>query len=195
MKRTQRALALALAVGGSACGSTDPPAEVIDFAESFENGLSQWVGRPTGHHAEIVSDPFDARNAVVTFTQTVAAGDAFSLPIPVDVNSVYTLTFDYLGLALPGSEENNFGGFIGISDAIPGDHHWLYGPVANQAEHDLDLADDGRWHTYSVTFVPSALITVEGGTIHVMIEDGEGALSLPGDAFFDNIRLTHRSSS
>jgi hypothetical protein len=196
MKRpTPRLLIIALALAGAACGSTDPPADVVDFSEDFENGLSQWVGRPAGHHAQIVADPLHAGNAVVDFTETVAAGDLFSLPIPVDVNGEYTLTFDYLGVPSDASLPNNLGGFLGVSDDIPGDHHWLYGPAANLAEHDQDLVEDGQWHTYSVTFVPADLIQVNEGTIHVMLEDGEGPGSLPEDAFFDNIRLTHKAPS
>lgn len=193
MRRIPSTLILALVVAGAACGSTDTPSEIVDFSEDFENGLAQWTGRSTGHHAQIVADPLDAGNDVVDFTETVAAGDLFSLPIPVDVNGEYTLTFDYLGLPSASSLPDNLGGFLGISDDIPGDHHWLYGPVANLAEHDQDLVEDGAWHSYSVTFVPADLIQVAEGTIHIMIEDGEGPGSLPEDAFFDNIRLTHRA--
>jgi len=194
MRRIRGMLAVALTVAGAACGSsTAPPSDIVDFSEDFENGLAQWTGRPTGHHAQIVADPLEAGNHVVDFTQTVAAGDLFSLPIPVDVNTEYTLTFDYLGLPSAASLPENLGGFLGISDDIPGDHHWLYGPAANLAEHDEDLVEDGAWHSYSVTFVPGEVIQVMEGTIHVMIEDGEGPGSLPEDAFFDNIRLTHRA--
>ena len=192
-KRVPRTLILWLVVGGAACGSSDAPQDIVDFSEDFENGLAQWTGRPTGHHAEIVADPLDVGNDVVSFTQTVAAGDLFSLPIAVDVYGEYTLTFDYLGLPSDASVPANLGGFLGISDDVPGDHHWLYGPAANLAEHDQDTVEDGAWHTYTVTFVPADLIQVAEGTIHIMLEDGEGVGSLPGDAFFDNIRLTHRA--
>jgi hypothetical protein len=109
--------------------------------------------------------------------------------IPVEANEQYTLEFDYLGLPQAGSLPDNLGGFLGISAGIPGDHYWLFGPVANPAEHQHDLMEDGSWHTYSVTFTPSSLITTTDGTLRIMLEDGEGLGSLPGDAYFDNIRL------
>lgn len=193
MKTSFRTFVVALAVASAACSSaTDPPSDILDFGEDFEQGLSQWVGREIGgHHAQIVADPLDGGNQVVSFTRTVAAGDLFTVPIPVEVGRAYTLTFRYLGMPSDTSLVGNLGGFLGISDGIPGDHHWLYGPRENLAEHDQDLAEDGQWHSYSVTFVPTDLIEVTDGAIRMTIEDGEGLGSLPGDAFFDDIRLTH----
>lgn len=186
-----------LTVGGAGCGSSDEPEDEPGpvFAEDLEGGLGQWVGRPTtGHHAQIVQDPLDPGNRAVNFTRTVAAGDLFSLPIPVELGASYRLTFDYLGVPGPGSLANNLGGFLGIAQDLPGNHIWLYGSAANAAEHLYDLVEDGTWHSYSVTFVPSDLINVSGGSIRITIEDGEGVGSLPEDAFFDNLRLfTERS--
>ena len=184
-----RRVALAVALVSAACSSAAEPEEPPLFSEYFEGGLGQWTGRVTGHHAQIVPDPLNSGNSVVNFTRTVAAGDLFSVALALDVDVAYTLTFDYLGLPQAGSLPNNLGGFLGISDEIPGDHFWLYGPAANTAEHLRDLIEDGSWHSYSVTFTPSALITTTGGDFRIMIEDGEGAGSLPGDAYFDNIEL------
>jgi len=183
-----------LTVAGVGCSSSTEPATPL-FTEDFEGGLGQWVGRPTtGHHAQIVSDPLKSGNRAVNFTRTVAAGDLFSLPIAVVVGASYTLTFDYLGLPGANSLPNNLGGFLGIAQDIPGNHIWLYGPAANAAAHLHDLVEDGAWHSYSVTFVPSDLIDVSGGSLRIMIEDGEGVGSLPEDAYFDNIRLITEGS-
>ena len=51
------------------------------------------------------------------------------------------------------------------------------------------LIEDGSWHSYSVTFAPSTLCVPTEGTIRITIEDGEGPLSVAGDAYFDNIQL------
>jgi chitinase len=177
---------------GTACDSpTDPWDGPPIFSEDFEAGLEQWTGRPPprDHYAQIVDDPLRPGNSVVNFTRTVAAGDLFTLPIPVDVTKQYKLTFEYLGLPSEGSLPDNLGGFLGVGDGIPGDHYWLYGPVMNPATHESDLIDDGQWHSYEAIFIPSELIAAPDGEIRIMIEDGEGIGSLPEDACFDNIQL------
>lgn len=182
---------LCLLLFGVACGSStdvvqeEPPI----FSEDFEGGLGQWVGRVTGHHALIVPDPLDAGNAVVTFSETVAAGDLFSIPISVEEGVAYELEFDYLGLPQEGSLPDNLGGFLGVSDGLPGAEVWLFGPAANQAAHLEDLIEDGHWHSYSTTFHPSSMFELSAGTIRILLEDGEGEGSIPGDAYFDDIRL------
>lgn len=189
---------LAIAAFGSACGNSST--EIQDqtppiFSDDFESGLTQWVGRPTGYHAQIVEDPLVPGNHVVNFTQTVAAGDIFTIPIPVDSTEVYTLTFDYLGLPQEGSIPGNLGGFIGvITGDVPGIAVWLYGPAKNPAAHLHDLIEDGQWRTYSVQFKTTDLFETTDGTIRITLEDGEGVGSVPGDAYFDNVKLTPHGS-
>jgi len=183
-------LAVALLIAVTACGSTTDLQEAPPiFSEDFESGLAQWVGRVTGHHAQIVPDPLNTGNSVVNFTRTVAAGDLFSVLIPVEEGVEYELRFDYLGLPQEGSLPDNLGGFIGVSDGLPGAEVWLFGPAANQAAHLRDLAEDGHWHSYSAAFRPSSMFVLPDGTIRILLEDGEGEGSIPGDAYFDNIRL------
>ncbi len=184
-----RTLALLLALTGTACGSSTGPESPPIFSEDFESGLSQWTGRQMGHHAQIVDDPLNPGNKVVNFTETVAAGDIFSVPIPVVEGEEYQLRFDYLGLPQEGSQPGNLGGFIGVSDGAFRAEIWLYGPAQNPATHLHDLVEDGHWHSYSVTFTPSAMFQLAEGTVYLLLEDGEGDLSVPGDAYFDNIEI------
>lgn len=163
----------------------------ILLSEDFERGLSQWVGRPSGHHAEVVADPLREHNSVVRFTRPVAAGDLFSREIRVDPLATYILTFEYLGTPGMGSSGPDLGGFIGISDGIPGSHAWLAGTEEQLAA--VELIDDGTWHSYSIPFIPAAVITTADRAIRVMLEDGEVSGGVGRDAYFDNVVLARAS--
>lgn len=174
-------------IGGD--GRVVSPGGVV-FTEDFEDGLARWVGRGTGgagHHAEVVTDPLDPENRAVRFTKPVAAGDLFSLEVPVDPSGTYVLTFQYLGLAVAGSTPGNHGGFIGLAGGIPGTHTWLAG---TEPWHSASqIVDDGSWHRYTIRFVPSEVLP-GFDRIRVMLEDAEVANGVPRDSYFDDIVLT-----
>src|SRR5213594_1311303 len=76
------------------------------FEDRFESGnLDQWVGDVHGpHDGQIVADPLDKTNHVLSFTALDANGNLFSAaPIPLTNNQKYAVSFDYLGLAQEGS--------------------------------------------------------------------------------------------
>jgi len=159
--------------------------------EDFEHGLASWTGRGTGPHSGvIVADPLDDDNQVLTFTRGATAGDIFSQQIGIDRNAEYELSFDYLGLPLPGSAKSNHGGFIGIAEAVPGRHRWIAG---TDPPHTANiLVDDGTWHSYSFRIRPASYVRAPNGLIRVMLEDSEAPGRVPGvagDAFFDNVRF------
>ena len=82
----------------------------IHYTKLYDT-LDQWTGKYFGPHSGIVvTDPLDGENLVVTFLQPTAGGDIFSDEFPVADGFLVTLSFDYLGLEVDGSEpgRNNF---------------------------------------------------------------------------------------
>lgn len=177
--------------------ATVPVTHTVIFEDGFDRGLAWWTGR-NGRgrgHGEVVQDPTlggsgmtGPRNRVVRFSTPVAAGDLFSVELDVDPAATYLLTFDYLGLPLPGSDPQNTGGFIGLSAGMAREHIWLAG---TEPWYDaLQLIDDGAWHSYAIHIVPGDLLSLpENGRIRIMLEDGEVAGGVARDAYFDNIAL------
>lgn len=185
-------VAIIEAQSGSASSSVlvEVPGYPVLVEQDFENGVAPWVGQAGGgSNAQWVSDPIEPGNQVVNFTRLIARGDLFSPEIVVFPDSTYTVSFRYLGIPASGSVTDNLGGFLGVSDDIPGAHAWIAGTVL-QSGATTHLVDEGVWHTYSVEFVPGALLPGTDGTIRVMIEDWEGAFGIAGDAYFDNIILS-----
>lgn len=179
------------ACGSSSVGPTDdpppPPPSQRLMMDDFESNLIQWTGRDDANNAQIVADPLRANNFVVNFTTPVAAGDMFTHEIAIGTHTIFRLSFEYLGLPLPGSTADDHGGFIGIADELPGNHFWLGGTDPNQAL--VHLIDDGTWHPYSIEFVLADHLVLEDNMLRVMVEDGEVFPGVPQDAFFDNIQL------
>ncbi len=172
--------------------SGQPPAI---FSDDFEGTLSKWVGKDGGTHTgTIVQDPLDPSNHVVTFAGLTASGDIFSSEISVDPEHFYVLEFDYLGLPIEGTPEDNTGGTIGIADDTPGGGGaWLAGTI-NANNIRVELIDDGNWHSYSISIAPYEDFTVTNGDIRIMVEDWYGQppdypTGVIGDVFFDNITL------
>ena len=65
--------------------STTPArAQVTVFEDAFESGnLNQWTGPFGGpHHGQIVADPLDAANHVLTFTAVSGPAGRGDLPRP-----------------------------------------------------------------------------------------------------------------
>ena len=179
-------LAALLAVAANAAH-----ADVILFQDNFESGsLSQWVGKSGApHQGQIVADPLNPANHVLTFTGVNFSGDMFTAaPLNVSRPRQYILSFDFLGM--PGSVEN--GGFIGLAAAPTSDSQqfWLGGtyPGALTAPSAVatTLVADGKWHHYKIDF--TEIVEVEGLTQTLLtLEDWFNFGSIPGDAFFDNV--------
>ncbi|HTD88727.1 MAG TPA: hypothetical protein VK850_19305, partial [Candidatus Binatia bacterium] len=172
-------------------------AQLIVFEDTFESGLSQWTGQFAGpHHGKLVGDPLNAANHVLTFTGVNAAGDIYSAAaIPAStVANRYVLSFDFLALSSGDVPPVEYGGFAGINTG-PGSlstHYWLggtYAPALNvPAPVATVLATDGRWHHYEIDFTDilrSNAITA----FYVMLEDWYDRGSIPGDIYFDNVRV------
>ena len=166
-------------------------ADVILFQDNFESGnLDKWIGKSGGpHQGQIVADPLNPANHVLTFTGVNFAGDLFSAtPLDVSRPRHYILRFDFLGI--PSTVEN--GGFIGIAPApISEPQIWLggtFGPALTAPPSVATiLVADGHWHHYEIDF--TAVIEANALTeILLALEDWFDRGSVPGDAFFDNIQ-------
>jgi hypothetical protein len=147
------------------------------FMEDFESGsLNQWTGKSQGaHNGQIVDDPLQQDHAM-NFTETNSAGDIFT-----SVNSFsagkYEISFDYLGT----SDDNDSGGYVGISQGFPGSHQWLWATGTVSNAQDV-LIDDGAWHSYNFSFEAAY-------DFNLMLEDFRNG-GVAGDAYFDNIEMS-----
>jgi hypothetical protein len=164
------------------------------FTDDFEGDLSLWTGKSGGIFSGItVVDPLRAGNRVLSFTALNIEGDIYSLQqFSLTAGQRYRISFEYLGLAKPGSVDGDFGGFAGLSEDLPGRHLWYYG-TSNDSGADPKLIDDGQWRTYTFDFVPPVSFIFGGGgsgsAVHLMFEDFLGSGGVGGDAYFDNVSL------
>jgi len=184
---------LALLVGST----TAVDGGVIIFQDTFESGnLNQWTGKfGPAHQGRIVSDPLNPGNHVLTFTGVNAAGDIFNASrIPVLGTQRFVLSFDFLALSASGTPPREYGGFAGITTDPRGylPHYWLAGtyfPALNvPASVATVLATDGQWHHYEVDFT-EILASNHIWSFQVMLEDWYDRGSVPGDIYFDNVRV------
>jgi hypothetical protein len=168
------------------------------FADNFESGnLNQWTGKlGLPHHGQIVVDPLNPSNHVLTFTSGAAGGDIFNAsPISlVGLQPRFILSFDFLGLPIGGVPPLEYGGFAGITTDPDGvlPHYWLAGTFLDALNVPPTVATvltaDGQWHHYTVDFT-EVVLSNNLTSIQVMFEDWYDRLSIPGDVYFDNIRL------
>ncbi len=176
---TARTLSIAatLAVAG-----LSQAANVALFSDNFESGnLSKWDD-PFSQGA-VTADPLNPANKVVGFTSRGLAGSIFSKDFVVSPDSVFTLSFDYLGYRGTRSVAGDFGGYIGVAASVaPLLQYYIGGTGVFPTP--LNLVDDGQWHSYSYTFTSG--IT---NSLRVVVEDWLGSGGQPRDAFFDNIVL------
>lgn len=154
------------------------------FSDDFEGGdLSQWIGKGgLSHHGQIVSDPAGVTGEhAMNFTRMNSAGDIFTSEAAFDAGE-YWLSFDYYGdTEAFGSDNQNTGGYVGISQGFAGTHRWLYATGEASSARDV-LIDDNSWHSYTFNFTAS-------WAFHLMLEDFSGSGGGAGDAYFDNIIL------
>jgi hypothetical protein len=192
--QTTKSLGLAaLFIAAANCTQAD----VILFQDNFAGtNLNQWIGKAGApHQGQLVVDPLNPANQVLGFTGVNFAGDIFSA-VPLDVSRArqYVLSFDFLGLPDSGNPTRENGGFLGIADAADPlfQQSWIGGTYAPAltvpAPIATTLVADGQWHHYEIDI--TAVVEANDLTaIVLMLEDWGGLGSIPGDAFFDNIRL------
>lgn len=164
------------------------------FTENFESDLSKWTGPNYGaHHGVIVSDPLRANNKVLSFNGLGNGGDIFNTTgIELVLGKTYEISFEYLGLEIPGvSVYDNYGGFFGLNDIVGNSYTlkaWLFGTEADHPELRGHLIDYGQWHTYTYAFEwQRSEIDASDDIVHLMMEDWISSGGTYGDVFFDNI--------
>ena len=170
-------------------------ADITVFQENFEGtNLVQWIGKDGGpHQGQLVTDPLNPANRVLSFSGVNASGDMFTAaPLNFTRPRPYVLSFDFLGVPDPTREN---GGFIGISVAPTGAddlQSWLGGTFPGALSSPPGVATtlvaDGQWHHYEIDFT-AALGEMDLAQAYLMLEDWSNFASLPGDAFFDNIKV------
>lgn len=102
------------------------------------------------------------------------------------------LSFDFLGLPNAINPALQNGGFLGIAAPANPLSQQFWVAVAHAPELTPTVATplvaDGQWHHYEVDI--TALIEAGDLTsILLILEDWGGLDSIPGDVFFDNIRV------
>jgi hypothetical protein len=163
-------------------------APVNRLADDFGSGLGQWVGRAGGGHSGVtVLDPLNSgRGQVLSFTDFASGGDLFT-SARIKCDDLFTLSFDYLGLARPGSVPGDLGGFLGISTSLNPmnegqDIFWLAGTIDSYPGLLIPLLDDGLWHRYELDLDGRTL-----GAFRITMEDYGGSGGNCGDIYFDNL--------
>ncbi len=175
-------LSILAAVAVASLAHADPVTQ--NFAENFQGNLSGWNDRsPSNREAALFADPLNASNKVLGFNRLGSAGSIFSKTIVESANSVFTLSFDYLGMPGRGGAAGDLGGYIGVAASVNNNvGFWIGGTGAYATP--LSLVDDGQWHSYTYTWTSGI-----SNRLRVMAEDWVGSGGVAGDVFFDNIVL------
>lgn len=173
-------------------------ADITVFQENFEGtNLVQWIGKDGApHQGQLVADPLNPANHVLTFTGVNFYGDIFTAtPVNVSRPRPYVLSFDFLGVPDPNNPTRENGGFIGIAAAPTANdalQSWVAGtfPGALTAPPSVatTLVADGQWRHYQID-ITAALDEKDLTQAYLMLEDWFNYGSIPGDAFFDNIKV------
>jgi len=175
-----------------------PDEQITLFEDQFESGsLGLWTGKNGGAiHGKIVSDPLNPANHVLTFTGVNFGGDMFSAThASVDPShQALVLSFDLLAQPLGGVVPSEYGGFAGIAANTTGLATFWLGGTYLEALHvpppsGTPPATDGQWHHYTIDctgFAAANHLT----SLQVVLEDWSERGSIPGDVFFDNVKLT-----
>jgi Carbohydrate binding domain len=173
-----------IASGVALCGFAVASSGGIVFSDDFESGLGQWTGQGGGsHQGVIVADPLGGSNNVLTFSGLNSGGDMFGLDlVSLDSNTIYSISFDFLGLAQIGSVIGDTGGYVGFAAGTPGVHNWEW--ATGSAGADDVLVDDGQWNSYTFEFTVASLGI--GNSVRLMVEDFVGSGGVSGDVYFDN---------
>lgn len=178
--------------------TTSVRAQGVLFNDSFESGnLNLWTGKSGGaHQGQLVTDPLNPINHVLTFTGVDFGGNMFSAsPIALVGPRRFVLSFDFLGLPIGGVPPQEYGGFTGITAPPPTPTNFIYW-VAGTFPPEVNvpppvgtvLVADGTWHHYKIDFTDVAVSNHLSG-INLALEDWSGRGSVPGDVFFDNVRV------
>jgi hypothetical protein len=177
-----------LAVAAALVFASQQASATAIFSDDFEGGLiaSNWE---TIGHGQIVVDPLNASNHVLTFSQLASGGDIFSVPLNLNVGLI-TLSFDYLGIQPTGGNGTDTGGFVIFEFPNSVFGSVLAGTSSAGAPKIPDMLNltPGVWHHISATFA-SSLVGAGNGS-DLVLEQWSGSSNPAGNAYFDNIQVS-----
>ena len=139
----------------AACVTTPSQAQDVLFSDDFEEDSGLW-NNYWGPVNAIVADPLDPTNhaaSVGPVPNEPGGGSMTSVPVPMDMASIYVLSFRYLDPIVDGE-----GGAIFLEDASVGG--WFL---------PISLIADGAWHTYTLEFTVRDVIDRSSGNISIII--------------------------
>jgi len=180
-----RLVAAVLACGLAGLAHADPVA--LTFSDDFSQPLTaSWTDKsPVDPEVSRFTDLLNESNQVMGFNRFGAEGSIFSKTVVSGPTSVYTLSFDYLGVPGRGGRPSDLGGYIGVAAAdAPLVQFWIGGNGVDPTP--LGLLNDDQWHSYSYTWT-----SIIGNRLRVVAEDRAGSRRVAGDVYFDNIVLKH----
>ena len=170
-------------------------ADITVFQENFEGtNLVQWIGKDGGaHQGQLVADPLNPANRVLSFSGVNASGDIFTAaPIDFSRPRQYVLSFDFLGNNNPAVGNGGYIGISAVASGVDALQSWLGGTPATGLNAPPSVATtliaDGQWHHYEIDFT-AALDQLDLAQAYLMLEDWSNASNIAGDAFFDNIKV------
>lgn len=170
-------------------------ADITVFQENFEGtNLVQWIGKDGfAHQGQLVTDPLNPANQVLSFSGVNASGDMFTA-VPIDFSRPrqYVLSFDFLGTSSPAVGNGGYIGISAVASGVDALQSWIGGTPATGLNSPPSVATtliaDGQWHHYEIDFT-AALDQLDLAQAYLMLEDWSNASNIAGDALFDNIKV------
>lgn len=131
-------------------------------------------------YGQIVQDPLNSSNHVLSFTADKSNGDAFTASsFALTPGATYLFSMKYLA-EQGASPYAPYGGAISpFSNSVPGTFFWVFSPS--------NLTADGEWHSISYTFTAPYQGTDSYNPVWLVFEQNEGT---PGTLYFDNVSLS-----
>jgi hypothetical protein len=163
-------------------------ANPISLSDNFEGGsLSPALWSVIGN-AQIVVDPTNPLNHVLSFSALGAGGDLFSVPLDLSASPI-TLSFDYLAFQSTPTVGTDTGGFIivDLPNSFLGFSLLGTSNLGSPKLPDLLGLTPGVWHHISVSFDPS--LTQAGDGSKFAFEQWVSSPNAAGNVLFDNIEI------
>ncbi len=174
-------LAAAVAVPRASAG--------VIFSDNFEGGALSSSNWQVLGHGQIVADPLNAGNHVLSFSQLGFGGDIFTVPLDLSA-PVITVSFDYLGVDGTTGVGTDTGGFMiqDLSNSFLGYSILGTSSAGSPVFPNMLGLTPGVWHHISITYDPA---TYSGGAgSKLAFEEWGSSPNTPGNAYFDNIQVS-----
>jgi hypothetical protein len=164
-------------------------ASPTSLSDNFEGGsLSSALWSVIGN-AQIVVDPTNPSNHVLSFSALGFGGDLFSVPLDLSASPI-TLSFDYLAFQSSPTVGTDTGGFVivDLPNSFLGFSLLGTSNLGAPKLPDLLGLTPGVWHHISISFDPSLVQAGDGSKF--AFEQWGSSPNAAGNAFFDNIEIS-----